>query len=519
MGRELVKVLVALAVGATVSCGYDASFRDCTINCSDATGCPDGFSCSITEGLCRPAGFNMSCSSIVGIGPPDFVVNSNLAGDHYLSHDFEANGVQLAATPDGKWTAAFGAACTNCTVFGRRFDSTGVALNSVVAGGTNDFPLTTTLTTSAATPAAAASGATTNVFWNFTDTVGTGTGVACRALDELGNSTPGQLSISTDSADVVTTAPLSDGNYAVAWHISSPAAVRTIIAKPDCTPLTAQPSTASAAIAGVERPHVAANTDSVLYAWLVDGGTGADLHLRPASNTAVFGTEVTPIVHSATEGITAVRVAPLGAGFAAVVRWAAADQVSPGRIELYQVSTQGTILAGPTLIAANTGSDFVAGIQSFGVATRADGALMIVWHECANGAAGTCDVLGRIVRPTGVPVGDAFMVPTTTTGDQVNPSVVALQDGFVAAWDDSSHAPPVTDAMAVRARIVKPAYDDAVAVIGAECGGTLPPCNPGLTCAMGTDNVERCFETCTPPNCADGGTCTLANTTTYACTF
>jgi hypothetical protein len=461
----------------------------------------------------------MSCPSIVGIGPPDFVVNSDSTGDHFLSNDYEADGVQLAATADGTWTTVFGATCTTaCNLFGRRFDARGEALSSVVAGGPNDFPVTTTLTTSAATPAISGSGTATVVFWDYTDTVGPGTGVACRALDELGNATPGQVTISTDAADVVTAAPLSNGNYAVAWQSYSPAAIRTIIVKPDCTTVTAQPITAASA-AAVAGAHVAANMDTVLYAWLVESGMGKDLHLRPASNAAIFGPEVTPILHTATQGISAVRIAPFGTGFAVVLRWVALDSVGPGRIELFEVNALGAIVGGPTLIADQTGSDFSGGHNSFGVAARSDGALMIVWHQCTSGTSSTCDVLGRIVRPTGVPVGDAFIVPTTTTGDQTSPSVVALPGAFVAAWNDSSHAPPDTDVMVVRARIVDPAYDDATAVLGAACGGTLPACNQGLTCAMGSDNTQRCFETCTPPTCPDGGMCTLAAGTTYACMF
>src|SRR4030095_15703425 len=98
------------------------------------------------------------------------------------------------------------------------------------------------------------------------------------------------------------------------------------------------------------------------------------------------------------------------------------------------------------------------------------GALMVVWHACASGP-GSCETYGRILRPTGVPVGEEFVVATSTTGDQVNPSVAALddpsltseRDPFVAAWNDSSGAEADSNGTRVRARSVTPAPRSATA--------------------------------------------------------
>jgi len=106
------------------------------------------------------------------------------------------------------------------------------------------------------------------------------------------------------------------------------------------------------------------------------------------------------------------------------------------------------------------------------------------------------------------PVGEPFLIPTSTVGNQVNPSVVGLLDGFATAWNDASKTDPDVSGTAVRARVIYPAYDTAVSVLGAPCGATLPACGPGLACAPGiTDTMERCYATCTPPSCPDGGTC------------
>src|SRR5512140_2851621 len=115
---------------------------------------------------------------------------------------------------------------------------------------------------------------------------------------------------------------------------------------------------------------------------------------------------------------------------------------------------------------------------------------------------GHLDVYGRVVRPSGVPVGDPFAIPTATLGNQLNPSTVALAGAFAASWNDYSKAPPDENGSAVRARVIYPRYDEATAILGAPCGGSLPACGTGLACGMGTDGMSRCFQTCTPPTCA-----------------
>jgi hypothetical protein len=143
---------------------------------------------------------------------------------------------------------------------------------------------------------------------------------------------------------------------------------------------------------------------------------------------------------------------------------------------------------------------------------------MVVWHQCDTGP-GSCDVYGRVVRPTGVPVGDPIPLATASSGDQVNPSVGGRPTSFVAAWNDSSGVEPDHSGTAVRARILYPPYDDATSVLGAPCSGGAPACGPGLACVAGSDGMPRCFATCSPPSCPAGGTCSPVDATTSACTF
>jgi hypothetical protein len=67
--RRLVVVFIVAACG----CTYDASFTDCTVACSMAApDCPDGFSCSATEGMCRAAeNVGISCAAVLDGGVDD----------------------------------------------------------------------------------------------------------------------------------------------------------------------------------------------------------------------------------------------------------------------------------------------------------------------------------------------------------------------------------------------------------------------------------------------------------------
>jgi len=463
-------------------------------------------------------------TATVMLDSADFVVNALYVNNQFLSNDFEAAGLQLAAISNGTWTAAFREDCNPCNVLARRFDAQGQPVRTELAAGTTQFNVTTTLTTAGSIPAVASSGLTTLVVWDFFDTVGTGQGVACRSFNEQGVGTSGQLTISTDSADVVTASPLSNGNFAVTWQsfITSMQVVRSVIVKPDCTMLAAPitVSTASGSF-GARRSHVASNGANVLYAWVVDGS----VHMRYGTNGGTLsGTESTPIAATASLEVDHVRIAPWGTGFVAAVRWAAPSGMGPGKIEVYRIPATGgspVTMGFPILITDKSGSDF-ASDKAFGIAQRSDGALMVAWHACETGPL-SCDVFGRILRPTGVPVGTEFVLATSTGSDQVNPSIAALDNtSFVAAWNDSSGNEPDSNGSAVRARIIYPVYDDARSVLGATCGASAPgapACGEGLACGMGSDMVQRCYQICTPPTCPAGGTCSTVEAGMSACTF
>ena len=87
------------------------------------------------------------------------------------------------------------------------------------------------------------------------------------------------------------------------------------------------------------------------------------------------------------------------------------------------------------------GNDFVVNSTALAqgstpsVAALPDGRFLVVWDGDDNGdGAGSC-IRGRYFGTMGAPVGNDFIVNTTATGNQVEPSIATLADGRIAiAW-------------------------------------------------------------------------------------
>lgn len=397
----------------------------------------------------------------VQLDPADFVVNTDYAMDEFLTTDFETVGFQLSATTDDKWTAVFRNTCTDtCNVFARTFGADGLPVRTAAAAGTNQYQISSTTTTDLAYPAIATSGTSTIAVWDFTDTVGGGTGVACRSIDGTGALNAGQRPLATDAADTATVSAISNGTFAVSWQVYNPSAVHTIIAKPDCTTIGTTPAVVSNTAGTTNGPYrssVASNGTGLMYAWITDDS----VRVRAGSATGTLFTLPEASLTPTPAGMQAeaVRVAPLGTGYAVAIRYISATG-GPGQIVLAKTSSTGLIMGNPVLISDKTGSDFTNGRRGFGISTRADGVTLIVWAQCDDGSAGACDgrldVYGRTVDATGMPQGDPFVIPTTTIGSQSDPSVVALSNAFAVAWTDDSKVAPDTDGTAVRARVIYP---------------------------------------------------------------
>ncbi len=403
-------------------------------------------------------------SAAIQLDPADFVVNTDYAMDEFTTTDFETAGYQIAATTDDKFTVAFRNTCSDtCNVFARTIGADGVPAKTTAAAGTNAYQVTSATAQEGAFPALAGQGTATAVFWDFSDTVGAGVGVACRGIDTNGTLTAGQRTISTDAADTVVVAPLPTGNFAVSWQVYAPnEAIHTMIAKPDCTTLTTTAVAVAPTAGAVNGPHrstVAASGTALLYGWIQDNAAyvrGTSTSTSPSFTSAAFKLADPP----AGETAEAVRIAPMGSGFAVAIRYVSSTAGAPGQIYLQRTTSTGVAMGTPTLISDKTGSDFTNGNRGFSISTRADGATMLVWSQCDDGTSGQCDgrldIYGRVVDATATPLGDPFVVTSTTIGDQQDPSVVALSNAFAVAWTDGSKAAPDTDGTSVRARVVYP---------------------------------------------------------------
>lgn len=399
-------------------------------------------------------------TAAVTLDSADFVVNTEVVNNQFLTSDFEAVGLQLAALANGTWMVAYRDQCTMCDVFGRRFDSTGLPVQSGLSASEQSFKITQSLTSSDSFPAVTASGTTTMVFWDYF--AGATSGVACRAINENGGAITNQVSVlATESPDVVTAAPLANGKFVVTWQtfISPNEQVRSTIVNPDCTQFTGAPTSVSTAAVDNRRSHVAVNGTNLMFTWV--GGSQVVVRAGRPDGSYVTPAESVLVAKTATQDVDHVRIVPYGTGFAIGARWSSTSTMTtgPGKIEVYRVNPSGVLQGTTTLITDQSGSDF-ASDKAFGMAARADGALLVTWHACPTGP-GSCEVYGRLMRPDGTTAGEAFVIPTSTGSDQVNPSAVALDGAFVVSWNDSSGLAPDSSGSAVRARILYPVYDAA----------------------------------------------------------
>ncbi len=389
----------------------------------------------------------------------DFLVNTDLPEKQYLTANVDNVGGQLAAAPSGRWTVTYGSDCSSCQMYARRFDATAVPLPSADADGTGSFRVTSKNSLrGTAFPSVASAGENTIVVWDYADPISFEKGVACRGINARGSQTAGQLAVSLQTATSVDAAPLPDGTFAVSWLSQvEPKEVFTQIVRADCTPKLAPVSVSGPSLGIIHGAQVASNGSALIYAWVVDKDAA---RFRVGDGTGTFVGEGT-IPAPPDTAIEHVRVATMASGFAVAVRVAATNSSMPGAILLYRTSATGALLSDPVTVTDQSGSNTNTGKVGFGIATRSDGTTMLVWQQCDNGSSGACvnrlDIFGRLVRSDGSFAGEAFLIPTTTAKNQENPSVAALEDAFVVAWNDESGAEPDTSGSAVRARLIYPA--------------------------------------------------------------
>lgn len=432
-----------------------------TVDASDASGLVIGHG-----GAMSTVG---AATAEVMLDSTDFVVNTEYTGDQFPTDDFQAAGFQLAALPDGTWTAVFRDGCTQgaCDVFARRFDRAGAAVTTQAAMGSNAFVVTAKPTTDVTTPAVASSQDATLVVWNASDpAAATTSSILCRPLDASGTLATTPTTIAPETGFVVSVAAIDGGNFAATWRTTVPPgqadgvdAIHMVVIKPDCTPVGSVVEFEKGAQFAdfVHRGSVASGGGQTLFAWITNG----DLHTTLMTSTGTR-TPVTPLIpQTTTLEVEHARVAAApGGGFVIAVSWTLKTGTGPGQIDLYRVGATGALVGSPvTVTDQSDGDPFNA--ESFGLASRSDGSILIAWHVC-NTSGDSCVLSGRFLQapadPTASPstTSDTFALPTTPGGSDERASVVGLPDAFAVVWSDSSARSPDTSGLAVRARIVYP---------------------------------------------------------------
>ncbi|HTU09635.1 MAG TPA: hypothetical protein VMG08_01955, partial [Allosphingosinicella sp.] len=162
----------------------------------------------------------------------------------------------------------------------------------------------------------------------------------------------------------------------------------------------------------------------------------AKLQLFAADGSRVGGVQV--VSAQDTGSFTAIGIDAFGAGF--IVTWAQQDSpLGVGIPVTYDVHAQRFDAAGTKIgpeILVNTTQ---TGIQSFADAHELPGGgVLIVWQGPAEGT-DDINVYGQVFDGDGAPVGDEFIVTTTTAGNQERPRIEVLPSGeIVIIFTDSA---------------------------------------------------------------------------------
>ncbi len=453
----------------------------------------------------------------------DFVVNDTVLDDQELVQDYEAAGYQLASFPNGDFDVGFRSPSNNeYAQLGRRFTIARGKVVTMAAANDKPWNFTTTSTLGNSAIAVANNTRRTLAAWDVTTGVLATSGIACRSISATGVLSAAPVLVALDNQpDVVTVAALPNGNFVLAWRgtgtvTGGPTAIRAAIVDENCAEVAPPFQVSTLSVPGILRPSVAARSGGIMFGWRA----GDDFHVRRFSITGASASLDEVLVAKAAdptlESNDFVRLAPLGAGFAAVYHQTLLGSPQTSRLMLQRLSIGGVKDPGTVVITPDTRT---GDQESFGVfSTGEKDPLMVTWRACPDQTGFDCgEILARLIRPNGQPMGEAFTVNTTTNGLQDTPSVTRLGPSgdspiYAFAWNDNSHAEPDTSGSAVRARIVYPEYNLATSSLGADCRTGKPACGPGLVCIGDTENVPRCVLTCNPtgpaPLCPLGGACT-----------
>jgi hypothetical protein len=455
--------------------------------------------------------------------PADFPVNTDVAGSQRLAWTSGAAGVQIGAGPDGTFTIGFTDDCgelARCDLWGRRFDVEGTPLESEIEASDAQYNINRTAVFGNDPALAVAADGTLLAAWTtfeeilaVTITPSGGPGSAVETLVSTGTS-PGDPTV----------AAVADGNYVVVWaETDAGDGERHIRARfldenglPAVNPVTGDASAFTVDTGGSapSNPAVAVlDPDSEELAFLWRDGNTVKARFVTAAGQLAPAFELVLVTYDAFDDLWSPQIAatPDGAYIAAWGHRTFGGDADDGEIAARKITAPNGAAVGADFRLATGMPD---AFTRFGM-VGTTGPMVVTWHACeGDGDDAGCGVRAQVFRASGLPVGDAFVVNTTTDGNQTEPSIAWLGgDAFAVSWTDDSRLDPDTSETGIRARIVYPAFDQATGVLGALCDGDSP-CDADLTCIAGSDEVPRCHVTCEqggpPPQCPAGGICTRA---------
>ncbi len=392
--------------------------------------------------------------------PADFIVNTQVAGEQRTAFAFGGGGKQLVATPEGTFTIAFSDDCGplgRCDVWGRRFAANGAPVATAIAAGTAQFNINRTAIFGNDPALALGPTGTLVAVWSTLDEI------VCSAIAPDGAIATATEVILSDGASPDRPAIAAVGNaFVVAWQElasgTGAAVIRVRLIDASCQPITnaATGSTAAFTVSSVGAPDLAAAASSI------DGQRAAVVW---RSGTVVRGTfvdatgaasgEVTLLDGGGDSVVWGLEVAGIDGGYGLVYgRRSTSAGLPDGGFILHRMGPTGTLLGVETTIVTPTPDTRSAPA----IARRGDGAIGIAWHDCTGADGSGCAIRAIATTPGGALVGTPLVVDTSTAGDQVDPSIGALPDGFAVTWTDGSLAEPDKSETGIRARIIYPPF-------------------------------------------------------------
>lgn len=470
-------------------------------------------------------------NAAVMLDPADFVVNTAVAGSQRLTFTNDENDGQIHAASDGAFAITFEDDCgmlNRCDIFSRLFDANGQP--QVNQTSQNDDAFIANLAGDQFRIAPSVAVGETSIFLAWEGDGGI-KGVVLSRDGEHQRGTEIDVSGAANSGKFPFTShvtALAGGGFVAVWSQAGEAPNNGNVIRarffddagtPSNNPFTGNnadfPVSTSQNVWAISPKVVSTGSGRGFVAvWKADDDVFA--RFFNSNGSAITASETNLTTNNSGADVLSPHVVMSGAH--AVIAWGVKDTTVPelanGVLRVARFSTPAAARVSPVLTLETKVPGFDDNRASAPALASMDGErVMAVWHSCERTDSEGCAVWYQVLRPSGLPLGDPILANTTTAGDQVAPSAVALPSAIAVAWTDGSAAPPDQSGLAVRARLLYPELDPNDGRRGARCGGPADAgCGAGLVCMPGVGgNTPYCHDVCDPassePQCSGGGVC------------